>query len=650
MNTATLNSPDTVVDEAPQVPGKTKSKAQQPSPSVATILVVTSWIGLLAGGIEGLRWAVHQWLSDGMVFMHPGFLWIAPATLMVLCLAIGVGCAVCAKVRTSDRSFSIAVWLTSLVAWLNLIQLVVPGLFVVAWVLLACGLATVTKRFVEARFRLLCRVAGRTLPWLVVAVVCTAIIQSGVSAKREAAAIGALPPAAEGAPNVLLVVLDTVRADAVRFDSELTPQIARFAERGVQFATAKSTAPWTLPSQAGMFTGRLPHELSSDWLARLDATHPTLAEVLSEKGWVTGGFVGNTRYCSAETGLDRGFAHYEAYRASLADFVLTTALGRRVLLSPLPTYVGICDWPARKHADEINSSFLRWIDQHQGRPFFAFVNYWDAHDPYFAPEAFQTQPTPRGKDLTLLRNWWWTHKEDVSEKQIAMLRTAYEDCIRALDDQVGILLKELDRRDILDNTLVIITSDHGEHFGDHELFLHGNSLYDAVLHVPLKVVLPNRVPTGVRINDPVSLQGLPNTVLDLLGLQAEFPGSSWTSYWPLDDNSGHQSDLIPQDDMEPTAVISEIASQPGFPPCHGRSPVAAGPMQSVQQGRWKYIRDALGTEQLFDLQADPGENHNLAWKDGYEETVEQMRGYLRAANPQGALSPWPTVPKLKGQN
>ena len=645
MSTATLEKQKLGADDDPQVTSTTKSHPQRLSTSNAKILIVTTWVGMVAGGIEGSRWAVQQWLTDGMVFMHSGFLWIAPVTLGALCLTTGVGYVLFTKVRSSShRSLAIAVWLASLVAWLNLIQLVVPQLFVLAWLLLGCGLATVTKRFVESRAEVFCRITARTLPWLIVGVICTAVIQSGVSAKREAAALSALPPAAEGAPNVLLIVLDTVRADAVRPDSKLTPQIARFAERGVQFASAKSTAPWTLPSQAGMFTGRLPHELSSDWLSRLDTTHPTLAEVLSENGWITGGFVGNTRYCSAETGLDRGFSHYEGYRTSWADCLLTTALGRHLLLGRLPTYLGICDWPARKHADEINTSFLRWIDRHSDRPFFAFVNYWDAHDPYFAPEAFQTQPPPRGKNLMLLREWWWTHKEDVSEEQVGMLRTAYEDCIRALDDQVGTLLKELEQRDVLDNTLVIITADHGEHFGDHELFLHGNSLYDAVLHVPLKVVLPHRVPEHVRVSEPVSLRGLPNTVLELLGLKTEFPGVSWTSHWNLRD----QHEAVSQEHARPSVVISEIASQAGFPPCHGRSPVAAGPMQCVQQGQWKYIRDALGTEQLFDLQADPEETENLALENECQQTVQRMRQCLRAANPNGDLSPWPTVPETEG--
>ena len=601
------------------------------------ILALSAWFGMLTGGVEGLYWMLHQLRTDSMVFMHPGYYWISPTTQMLLGLSLGLVPAVWVTLRPSTRPFAIAVWLSACVAWLNLIQLWIPGLQVWGWLLLGCGLATATRRLIAARCDEFQRIVWRTLPWMIVTLLLSAIVQRGVVAKQEADAMAALPAARKGAPNVLLVVLDTVRADAVTQDSDLTPNISRFATRGVDFSQAKATAPWTLPSQSGMFTGRLPHELSSDWWSRLDDSHSTLAEVLFANGWNTGGFVANTRYCSRETGINRGFAHYEAYRLSPGDFLLTTALGRKILMSPLPTYFGICDWPGRKRAPEISKSFLRWVEEHGDRPFFAFLNYFDAHDPYLAPPEFQTQDPPEGKDLILLRDWWWAHKDSLSVEQVEMLQTAYEDCIRGLDDQIGKLLDELNARGILENTLVIITADHGEHFGDHQLYLHGNSLYDAALGVPLKLIWPARLPGGVEVTHPVSLQDLSQTVMELLGVTANFPGESLAPYWELNEVGQPRGRR---------AVISEIASQAGFPPCHGRSPVAAGPMQCAQLGTWKYIRDALGTEQLFDLEKDPSEVVNLAADDRYQDQLEKMRMALRARNPKGALSPWPTIPQL----
>lgn len=645
MTTTTLSEP-TVTSE---LHSASDFSSDRPSPQPSTpnasratwtswsLVLACGWLGITTGGIEGLYWTAHQWSTGGMVFMHPGYLWISPLTQGFLCLALGLLTALVAKIVSKGGWQKASLFVVTAWSWLNLVQLWIPGLQVWAWLLLGCGFASATIRLIEQRVASFRRVVMWSLPPVALLIGCVAG-SSFVSGKLpgDRHDPSATTAAIDGErPNVLLIVLDTVRADAVTSESTLTPHINAFASRGIQFTSAKATAPWTLPSQAGMFTGRLPHELSSDWWSRLDDTFPTLAECLGKQGWRTGGFVANTRYCSRETGLDRGFDRYEAYRWSWADSLITTAIGRKILMSPLPTYVGLNDWPGRKRASEVNDAFLDWVDERESnQPFFAFLNYWDAHDPYFAPEEFQSQSVPTGKDLMLLRDWWWTHKDDLTDAQLKMLRTAYEDCIRALDAQIEVLLEALEQRGILDNTLVMITADHGEHFGDHDLYLHGNSLYDAVLGVPLKLVWPKRLAPQV-IDSPVSLRDLPATVTALLDIDSEFPGQPWAV-----------GDVNAGGDME-QPVISEIASQAGFPPCHGRSPVAAGPMQSVQQGSWKYIRDALGNEWLFDLGEDPNELRNLAADSAWADKKERLLQTLRAENPGGALSPWPAVPKLE---
>src|SRR5690606_25192479 len=186
--------------------------------------------------------------------------------------------------------------------------------------------------------------------------------ESSISVGSQRAAAGATGGAvASDRANVLLLVLDTVRADALSTalaadDESHTPHIAALARRGVVFDGAISTAPWTLPAHGGLFTGRLPQELSSDWLAPLDDRWPTLAEALDAEGYATGGFIANTRYCSAETGLARGFEHYEDYRVSPGDLLLCTALGRRWIASDIPAALGWWDWPGRKPAAEVNAA------------------------------------------------------------------------------------------------------------------------------------------------------------------------------------------------------------------------------------------------------------------------------------------------------
>ena len=123
-----------------------------------------------------------------------------------------------------------------------------------------------------------------------------------------------LPPA--NSPNVLLIVLDTVRADHLSlygYERPTTPNLEQLGKRGIRFDKARATAPWTLPSHASMFTGRWPHELGEKWMTPLRGNFPTLAEYLGDRGYATAGFVANVGYCSQETGLARGFTHYEDY-------------------------------------------------------------------------------------------------------------------------------------------------------------------------------------------------------------------------------------------------------------------------------------------------------------------------------------------------
>ena len=135
---------------------------------------------------------------------------------------------------------------------------------------------------------------------------------------------------APSAANVILIVLDTVRAESLSlygYHRDTTPNLTRLAARGVRFDRAFATAPWTAPSHASMFTGRWCHELSVGWNRPLDGTSPTLAEFLGARGYATAGFVANTTYCSYETGLDRGFAHYEDYDVTLHAVLLCSCAG-----------------------------------------------------------------------------------------------------------------------------------------------------------------------------------------------------------------------------------------------------------------------------------------------------------------------------------
>ncbi|MGP0068546.1 MAG: sulfatase-like hydrolase/transferase [Isosphaeraceae bacterium] len=261
------------------------------------------------------------------------------------------------------------------------------------------------------------------------------------------------------APNILLIVLDTVRADHLRvygYDRDTTPNLARLASRGVRFDRAHSAASWTLPSHATMLTGRWPHELSVGRLGWLDATYPTLAEFLRDRGYSTGGFVANQFFCGHESGLSRGFDTYrdfpvtpaEVFRASSLGWFLAQRTGRlrdelRFLTGAGSPSIAL-DF-SRKDAATINREFLEWLSRWGGAPFFAFLNYFDAHDPYLTPEGgvrpFETGSRSRA-DLMMLRDWQKLDKKALNPSQIALARDAYDDCIVSLDRELGRLIDE----------------------------------------------------------------------------------------------------------------------------------------------------------------------------------------------------------------
>jgi arylsulfatase A-like enzyme len=371
-----------------------------------------------------------------------------------------------------------------------------------------------------------------------------------------------------------------------------------------------------------MFTGRYPHELSSGWYAPLDNTYPTLAEVLSRHGYATSGFIANTPYCSYETGLDRGFSHFEDYARSTGELLRSSSLIRRTTLQffGIRRLSGQFDILGRKNAADINRAFLNWLDRSPDRPFFTFLNYFDAHDPYLPPPLQEIPDAWSTDQYRLACSWWFMDKKDLTRAQITEARDAYESCISYLDHQINDLLSELQHRQMLDNTIVLITSDHGELFGEHGLYGHGNCLYRPVLQVPLLILYPKKVPAGLRITQPVSLRDIPSTIIELTGIQeaSPLPGTSLVRTW---DKSGSREGNAP--------IFAEIVAPCRVPPDHGRSPVAAGPMRAVFSEGKMYIRNlGNGQEELYDLEDDPNEKINLVQMVENESTIRKMRETL----------------------
>jgi hypothetical protein len=209
------------------------------------------------------------------------------------------------------------------------------------------------------------------------------------------------PAAQAGAPNVLLLILDTVRAADLSLHGYArltTPEIERFAEGGTVFDRAFAPASWTLESHASMFTGRWALELETTVRHSLGPRWPTLAESLRSHGYATAGFVANRVYTGWESGLSQGFEHFEDYPVNLWTASNATALGKlRFMMDPFLNHVPLLwrlhipEGAEKRKAPQINDAFLSWLDRPRPAPFFAFLNLMEAHMQYAPPDSFRNR-------------------------------------------------------------------------------------------------------------------------------------------------------------------------------------------------------------------------------------------------------------------
>jgi glucan phosphoethanolaminetransferase (alkaline phosphatase superfamily) len=273
-----------------------------------SLLRVTMWFALATGFLEVALRLAQRHLLDTRTFLSEDVVWMAPLANLGLFALVGGLLALGRRFRPEWVSLPRVAGLFLFLLLLGP-ALAVERLHPAATTLLAAGIAVQASRLLRTREHLFMRLIPATgIGMLVVLILLGAASLAGRRI-AEGTAISALPDAPQGAPNVLLLILDTVRADDMGFHGyplPTTPNLDKLAGQGVVFERAYATAPWTLPTHATLFTGRYPFEMSADWLTPLDDQHPTLAELLADKGYVTGGFVANLLYTTSETGLDRG--------------------------------------------------------------------------------------------------------------------------------------------------------------------------------------------------------------------------------------------------------------------------------------------------------------------------------------------------------
>jgi arylsulfatase A-like enzyme len=615
---------------------------------------IACWAGLLAGLFESVVILVRvEFTQNGLFRTNPQILWMAPTANLLLFGVVGLLLALI--IRPLPRvGRGVAAWVLGVLTLLSPL-LAIRVLDAIAGLILAIGLASWLVGAVARRPAMLRRMIVLTTPFLLAAVLLLSVFAGGRDsyAHRPSAPKVAAPA---NSPNVLLIVMDTVRADAMSWHDSArgtTPNLQRIATQGVRFDRAMSTAPWTLASHASFFTGRWTWELLVGPDQALDTRYPTLAEYLGEHGYATAGFAANTVFCSREYGLARGFEHYEDFDLMAEadqDLILTPlAFARSCALGSLVCQAagaildrakpddgsGLTAAPPlesrRKDALHINDSVLRWVAKHKDRPFFAFVNYFDVHDPYLLPVAAGDAGNAvrySRQERSVLQDWISVNMKSPTAAEMALARGAYDTCMRYLDEQIGRLLHDLDRMGRLQNTVVVITSDHGEHFGehqvhDHPLLGHRQSVYQAEVHVPLLILAPSRVVPGTVVSEPVSLRDLPATILDLLDMTpgSPFPGRS------LVDDSGRAGE-----ESDPTfesAVMAEFESRYDLHLAKRFLSDTPGLHRVVVADRWAYHRDGDGSEELYDLASDPDEQHDLSTTEAAREVLPRLQRTLR---------------------
>ncbi|MBN2475881.1 MAG: sulfatase-like hydrolase/transferase, partial [Pirellulales bacterium] len=384
--------------------------------------------------------------------------------------------------------------------------------------------------------------------------------EAGEQGNRAAEAAG--PPAHNDAgPNVLLVSIDTCRADHLScygYKRPTTPNVDAVAHDGAMFKTAISPVPLTTPAHSSMLTGVYPptHGVRLNTYDRLADSNVTLAEILREAGYQTAAFVGAFPLDS-RFGLNQGFDTFDGRFAEDENKVIFS----------------------HRAGEKVNRPALAWLDDHATRPFFLFLHYFDPHLPY-EPHPPHTSP----------------YADDPYAGEIAYV----DHCIGRVLDRLRVL-------GAYDNTLVIITADHGESLGEHGEADHGFFVYQCTLHVPLVIRMPH-YRKGVQVEGNVSLVDIVPTVLDLLGLKAHGKVEGMSLRAALEGGP------VPDGQR---AIYGESLYAGTF---------GCSPLHSIIEGPWKYI--LAPRAELYDLTEDPGERANVVGKQPH--VAQRLRGRLEA--------------------
>jgi len=371
--------------------------------------------------------------------------------------------------------------------------------------------------------------------------------------------------------NILLITIDTLRADHVRClggRRENTPALDTLAKNGVLFSMCISAASVTGPSVASIMTGATPRRNGvRNNMVVVPEEYVTLPELVSAAGYETAGFTA-TPVLSSRVGFAHGFDHFGE---DFEKFENTT--------------------PAEYNAEELTDLVISWLDDREGeKPFFAWAHYYDPHWPY---TAHYGAAAGTSIEFEYLMELYVKQDVEAIKKDIGRINEFYDQEIFYTDMHIGRLLHALETSGDFDDTLIIVTADHGEELFEHEYYYgHTRSLHDTVLNVPLVIRFPGGCYSGLRVDTVVWTPDVFSTILDLLGKPAPDDTQS-VSLMPI--------------------IMGEVSlSRPVFSMRQPANHYRRGKAAAVTSDNMKLISFERGEDLLFDHSNDPGERINLA--------------------------------------
>jgi len=577
------------------------------NPTVTDALLLASLGALLAGVGHGLFVLLRVYGMNRFSWASRDILWFGPISYALYIVPLTLLAFAVAR-RLSSRARAMAMITTPLTIGAVGVLLLARVVHPLALLLLSFGIAWRIASWLSDEFDRRVPIARRFTAALAIGVALISVLVRGVPLVRESRAIANGTAASEAAPNVLFIILDTVRAASMGmygYKVPNTPHLEQLAATGTRFAWAFSPASWTLPSHASMFTGLDARATESGWRQTLDGSKLTIGEYMASRGIVSAGFVANKNFTTWETGIHQGFHRWDDFDISPKEIFLASTYSQTPLVRDLLGMDSVvARWTTltrfnlrlssefmhvRRSATNIVDDFLGWQSKVGDKRYFAFVNLFDGHDPYIAPKPWDTKwvAKPKGKDR-------------------------YESSIAYMDHELGRLFDELRRREQLDKTLIIVSSDHGELFGEHDLFLHGHFLYLNSIHVPLVMRLPGRIPAGTVVTVPVSLDRIAATILDMIGdTTPAFPGTSLRATW-----GGATK-------HEEVSTAESWVEQYPWPTKD--DPASKGPVVSVADSTWHWLRNGDGREELYRYREDAVEENDVAPHPENADTITRLR-------------------------